>query len=105
MPRLSEGRIAELFLAACRAELAALKPGNVHVHAGGHGMEVGQFEVSAEAAAPWIAASEAKVGTRVLRAVEASLAAAGCNTNPPSGMAPNVPWRRRRGERISACIN
>lgn len=81
MPRLSEKEIGELFLAACRAELAALKPGNVHVHSAGHGMDVAQFEASAEAAAPWIAAPGVKVGTRVLRAVEASFAAAGCNTN------------------------
>ncbi len=81
MPRLSEAQIGELFLAACRAELAALKPGNVHAHAGGHGMQVEQFEASAEAAAPWIAAPGVKVGTRILRAVEASFAAAGCNTN------------------------
>jgi triphosphoribosyl-dephospho-CoA synthase len=81
MPRLSEARTGELFLAACRAELGALKPGNVHIHAAGHGMEVAQFEASAEAAAPWVAASGEKVGTRILRAVEASFAAAGCNTN------------------------
>ena len=81
MPCLTQEDTAELFLAACRAELDALKPGNVHVHAGGHGMEVGQFEASAAAAAPWIAATGLKVGARVLRGVEASMAAAGCNTN------------------------
>jgi triphosphoribosyl-dephospho-CoA synthase len=81
MPRLSEAEVSDLFLAACRAELQALKPGNVHVHAGGHGMELAQFEISAEAAAPWVAAAGEKVGTRILRAVEASFAAAGCNTN------------------------
>ncbi len=81
MPRLSEAEIGGLFLAACRAELAALKPGNVHVHAAGHGMQVAQFEASAEAAAPWVAAPGANVGTRILRALEASFAAAGCNTN------------------------
>jgi triphosphoribosyl-dephospho-CoA synthase len=81
MPRLSEAQVGELFLAACRAELNALKPGNVHVHAAGHGMDVAQFEASALAAAPWIAAPGIKVGTRILRAVEASFAAAGCNTN------------------------
>jgi triphosphoribosyl-dephospho-CoA synthase len=81
MPRLSEDDIGGLFLAACRAELAALKPGNVHVHAGGHDMEAAQFEKAAEAAAPWVAAGKLKVGTRILRAVEASFAAAGCNTN------------------------
>lgn len=81
MPGLSEAEISEAFLAACRAELAALKPGNVHVHAGGHGMETHHFEASAAAAAPWIATPHLKVGTRILRAVEASLAVAGCNTN------------------------
>jgi triphosphoribosyl-dephospho-CoA synthase len=81
MSRLSEDETRDLFLAACSAELHALKPGNVHVHAGGHGMELEQFELSAAAAAPWIAAWGLKVGERILRAVEASLAAAGCNTN------------------------
>ena len=33
------------------AELEALKPGNVHIHAGGHGMTVRDFLMSAEAAA------------------------------------------------------
>ena len=81
MPGLSQADIGALFLAACRAELAALKPGNVHVHAGGHGMEAAQFEAAAVAAAPLIAAPGVKVGERIRRAVEASLAAAGCNTN------------------------
>jgi triphosphoribosyl-dephospho-CoA synthase len=44
-------------------------------------MELRQFEASAEAAAPCIAARRAKVGERILRAVEATLAVAGCNTN------------------------
>ncbi|HEY8246071.1 MAG TPA: triphosphoribosyl-dephospho-CoA synthase [Hyphomicrobium sp.] len=81
MSGLSDAQIGDLFLAACRAELNAIKPGNVHVHAGGHGMQVTQFEASAAAAAPFLAASGEKVGTRILRAVEASFAAAGCNTN------------------------
>ncbi len=81
MPRLTEDETRALFLAACRAELDALKPGNVHVHADGHGMQVQQFEASAAAAAPFIAAPELKVGARILRGVEASFAAAGCNTN------------------------
>jgi len=69
------------FISACRAELDALKPGNVHVHGAGHGMEASHFEDAALAAAPWIADPSLKVGLRVRRAVEASLAAAGCNTN------------------------
>lgn len=81
MSRVSDADTAAMFLAACRAELGALKPGNVHIHAGGHGMEVAQFEASAAAAAPHIAAQDEKVGTRIFRAVEASFAVAGCNTN------------------------
>ena len=59
--------IAAAFLAACAAELAALKPGNVHVHAAGHGMTVEDF-AAAPAAAPAIAAAGAPVGERVRRA-------------------------------------
>ena len=81
MPGLSAAQISDLFLAACRAELDALKPGNVHVHAAGHGMQVAQFEASAAASAPFIAAAGVGVGARILGAVEASFAAAGCNTN------------------------
>ncbi|MFG1298749.1 triphosphoribosyl-dephospho-CoA synthase [Xanthobacter sp. V3C-3] len=81
MSALAPGRIARAFEAACRAELAALKPGNVHVHAAGHGMEVAQFEQAAAAAAPAIARAGARAGMRIREAVEASLAVAGCNTN------------------------
>jgi triphosphoribosyl-dephospho-CoA synthase len=112
MPRLSEAQIAELFLGACRAELAALKPGNVHVHAGGHGMEVTQFEASAEAAAPWIAAPGVKVGTRILRAVEASVAVAGCYTNlgilllcTPLAAAAELPRNESLRERLREVLN
>jgi triphosphoribosyl-dephospho-CoA synthase len=73
--------IAEAFVAACRAEVAALKPGNVHVHAAGHRMEVWQFEKSAEVAAPFIADPSLKVGRRIREAVAATFAAVGCNTN------------------------
>lgn len=72
---------AELFMAVCRAEVMALKPGNVHVHAAGHGMTVEDFLLSAEAAAPEIACSGAPVGDRILRAVQATRRAVGCNTN------------------------
>jgi len=74
-------QVAAAFLAACRAELLALKPGNVHVFAGGHGMEAAHFEQAAAAAATVIAAPERTLGQRILAAVEASLAVAGCNTN------------------------
>ncbi|MFG1423764.1 triphosphoribosyl-dephospho-CoA synthase [Roseixanthobacter liquoris] len=85
-------RAARLFERACRAELQALKPGNVHVHAAGHGMEVGTFERAAAAAAPALTAPSNSglglgfglglgIGARIEGAVSASLAAAGCNAN------------------------
>lgn len=73
--------VAELFMAVCRTEVMALKPGNVHVHAAGHGMTVEDFLLSAEAAAPEIARAHAAVGERILRSVRATRAAVGCNTN------------------------
>lgn len=73
--------IARAFEAACRAELSALKPGNVHIFAAGHGMEVAQFEHAAAAAAPAVAEADLNVGARIEAAVQASLAVAGCNTN------------------------
>ena len=74
-------RHAELFVAACEAELQALKPGNIHVFAGGHGMTVEDFRRSARAAAPGIADPALGVGARVLAAVEATRAAVAQNTN------------------------
>ena len=112
MSGLSDAQIGDLFLAACRAELHALKPGNVHVHAGGHGMEVAQFEASAVAAAPFLAAASEKVGTRILRAVEASIAAAGCNTNlgilllcAPLAAAAELPGDGDLRERLREVLN
>ncbi len=74
-------RIAAAFVDACVAELEAPKPGNVHIFAGGHGMAAADFIASARAAAPFIAAPDARVGARILGAVEATWAAVGQNTN------------------------
>ncbi len=73
--------IADAFKWACLAELDAPKPGNVHVFAAGHRMTAGVFAASAEAAAPAISAEGARVGTRILGAIEATFAAVGANTN------------------------
>lgn len=73
--------IAAAFRAACLAEIHALKPGNVHVHAEGHGMTVADFEASAEAAASHIAAAGTGVGARILNAVSATRERVGQNTN------------------------
>ena len=74
-------RIAAAFVAACRDELDAPKPGNVHVFADGHRMTAAEFERSAQAAAGPLTATGAGVGLRILRAVKATRAAVGTNTN------------------------
>lgn len=73
--------LSAAFEAACLAELQAIKPGNVHVFADGHNMVVDDFVNSARAAASVIALPELTVGQRILRAVEATWDAVGCNTN------------------------
>jgi triphosphoribosyl-dephospho-CoA synthase len=76
-----EDRVAAAYIEACLAELDAPKPGNVHRFAPGHRMEVADFVRSAEVSAAPIASRGARVGTRVRAAVEATLKAAGQNTN------------------------
>ncbi len=80
-PALPPPVIAAAFLAACEDELAALKPGNVHRYADGHRMTVADFEASAAAAAPALAAPRAPVGGRILAAIEATRTAVATNTN------------------------
>ena len=50
-------RVEQAYLTACMAELAALKPGNVHAYAAGHRMTVADFEASARLSAPAIASA------------------------------------------------
>jgi triphosphoribosyl-dephospho-CoA synthase len=73
--------IAAAFIAACRDELEAPKPGNVHVFAPGHRMTAAQFEDSAAAAAGPLCAPGARVGARIRGAIAATAAAVGVNTN------------------------
>lgn len=80
LPPRSEA-LRRAFLAACRAELAALKPGNVHVHGEGHGMTVEDFLQSAAAAAPALCRPQQPVGRRIRDAVAASWTAVPRNTN------------------------
>jgi triphosphoribosyl-dephospho-CoA synthase len=78
---LDRAAIEAAFLDACHAELSALKPGNVHMHAAGHGMDTHHFERAAAAAAPFVADPARRVGARIFGAVSASFAATGLNTN------------------------
>jgi triphosphoribosyl-dephospho-CoA synthase len=78
--RTAADRIAAAFRAACRDELKALKPGNVHVFSPSR-KSVASFAKSAAAAARPLAMPHARVGARILGAVEATIAAVGTNTN------------------------
>jgi len=73
--------VAAAFVAACRDELGAPKPGNVHVFADGHRMSVADFLRSADAAAGPLTETGARVGARILGAVAATRAMVGTNTN------------------------
>ena len=71
-----------------------------------------QFEASAVAAAPFLAAAGEKVGVRILRAVEASFAAAGCNTNlgilllcAPLAAAAETPLQGPLRDRLRVVLN
>ena len=73
--------IEEAFLAACREEIEAPKPGNVHISSPGHGMMAEHFFASAAAAAGPLCAPGQTVGQRIYSAVAASFAATNMNTN------------------------
>lgn len=78
---LKSAVIADAYRDACYAEVRALKPGNVHLHAEGHGMAVSDFERSADVTAALIAGTGLSVGERIHRAVVATFNTVGCNTN------------------------
>ncbi|MGC5777404.1 triphosphoribosyl-dephospho-CoA synthase [Methylobacterium sp. NFXW15] len=80
-PELEPARIADLYRAACLAELDALKIGNVHSYAAGHRMEVADFARSAEVSAPALARADVGIGARVVAGVAATREAVGQNTN------------------------
>jgi triphosphoribosyl-dephospho-CoA synthase len=73
--------ITSAFIDACAEELAAPKPGNVHVYADGHRMTVADFLRSAEVSAPLLCRAGAPLGRRIRDAVAATREAVGQNTN------------------------
>jgi triphosphoribosyl-dephospho-CoA synthase len=81
MNAIAQIAIIDAFIAACRGELDAPKPGNVHVFADGHGMTVDHFLLSAEVAARPLCQHGATVGARIFGAVAATSASVGQNTN------------------------
>jgi triphosphoribosyl-dephospho-CoA synthase len=79
--RLSRERISAAYEEACRLEIEALKPGNVHLFADGHRMTAGQFLVSASVSAGPLTDPDLAVGRRIIEAVRATRQAVGANTN------------------------
>ncbi len=75
------GDLQRCYLDACRLDVEAFKPGNVSVHAPGHGMTVADFLRSAEVSAPWLCREDLGLGERIYHAAAASFEAVGCNTN------------------------
>ena len=78
---LKTQKIAQAFKNACMSELQAIKPGNVHVFADGHGMVVQDFIKSADVTALVIAQANLSVGERILKSIKATQQAVACNTN------------------------
>src|SRR5688572_1169168 len=78
---LSREAIQSAYVAACQAEIDALKPGNVHRFADGHRMTADEFLVSARVSAPALSDPALSAGRRILEAVRATRDAVGTNTN------------------------
>ncbi|MGB8276995.1 MAG: triphosphoribosyl-dephospho-CoA synthase [Methylovirgula sp.] len=78
---IDAAEVEAAFLAACRDEIEAPKPGNVHIFGSGHGMTAEHFLVSAAASAKVLCTPGKPVGQRIHDAVAASFAAVGMNTN------------------------
>jgi triphosphoribosyl-dephospho-CoA synthase len=74
-------QLAQIYKLACLAEIEALKPGNVHIFADGHGMQVQDFIQSAEASSSMIAKPDLALGERIYRSIEATRNVVHCNTN------------------------
>ncbi|MER8441091.1 triphosphoribosyl-dephospho-CoA synthase [Mesorhizobium sp. M1312] len=78
---LSRERLRAAYKDACRMEIEALKPGNVHLFADGHGMSAAQFMTSAEVSSGPLTDPRLPVGQRMMEAVRATRLAVATNTN------------------------
>jgi len=74
-------QLSKAYKTACMAELQAIKPGNVHVFADGHGMTIDDFIQSADVTADIIARANLSLGERIFYAVEATQNTVAQNTN------------------------
>jgi triphosphoribosyl-dephospho-CoA synthase len=79
--RPSRDQLRAAYEDACRGEIEALKPGNVHIFADGHSMSAELFLTSAEVSSIPLTDASLPVGRRILEAVRATRLAVGVNTN------------------------
>ncbi len=73
--------LATQYYNACIEELQAIKPGNVHIFADGHGMNIDDFINSATVSSQVIATPLLNVGERIFQSVHATHQRVACNTN------------------------
>ncbi|MDE0309678.1 MAG: triphosphoribosyl-dephospho-CoA synthase [Acidiferrobacterales bacterium] len=73
--------MTRMFWHACVSELTAVKPGNVHCFAAGHGMEVEHFLKSAYAVAGVLGNSQLGTAQKIYQSVQATRQAVAMNTN------------------------
>ncbi|RUM96890.1 triphosphoribosyl-dephospho-CoA synthase [Pseudaminobacter arsenicus] len=78
---LTRDMIRAAFEAACRQEIEALKPGNVHLFADGHCMSAEQFLTSARVSSGPLTDPSLPLGKRIHEAVRATRDAVATNTN------------------------
>ncbi|MGE0486849.1 MAG: triphosphoribosyl-dephospho-CoA synthase [Gammaproteobacteria bacterium] len=81
MPAVAAGALGAVLLKACRLDVIACKPGNVSLGAPAHGMDAQDFLTSARVAVPALCEPGSAVGARIARAIAATWATVGCNTN------------------------
>jgi len=79
--KFTSAQLTSAYRAACMGELQALKPGNVHAFADGHGMTIQDFILSADVTAEIMTRTDLTVGERIFYATEATKNAVGQNTN------------------------
>jgi triphosphoribosyl-dephospho-CoA synthase len=80
-PSFFTKQLTQAYKNACLAELEALKPGNVHMFADGHGMTIQDFIKSAEVSSSEITKKTTGVGGRIINAIRSTQEAVGLNTN------------------------
>ncbi|MGB3388179.1 MAG: triphosphoribosyl-dephospho-CoA synthase [Pseudaminobacter sp.] len=78
---LTREAIRSAYETACRQEIEALKPGNVHLFADGHRMSAEQFLTSASVSSGPLTDPSLSLGKRIYEAVRATREAVATNTN------------------------